>query len=301
MDPSDHLVSNGWCCARYGQEFVIYLTAGGSTTVTGLPAVYAAKWFNPRDGTNHSAVGGPVFTTPDGNDWALHIKAASSQPYHGTPAAVPGTIQAEDYDLGGEGVSYHDATIGNSGAVYRTDDVDLLAASDVGDGYSVVDTVAGEWLNYAVDVGVPGFYYLRLRTAAPASGGSLRVKLDGAEVMGPVTIPSTGAQEAWTIINTPNVQLDGGVHQLRIDVEAGGWNLNWMEVALAQRIVTSDFNADGDVDQEDFGFLQNCSSGFESYASGCDPADLDDDGIINITDFAIFESCFRGPNQDPGC
>ena len=38
---------------------------------------------------------------------------------------VPGRIEAEDYDLGGEGIAYHDTTPGNLGGIYRQDDVDI--------------------------------------------------------------------------------------------------------------------------------------------------------------------------------
>ena len=41
------------------------------------------------------------------------------------PLSVPGRIQAEDYNLGGEGVAYHDTTPGNTGGAYRQDDVDI--------------------------------------------------------------------------------------------------------------------------------------------------------------------------------
>ena len=40
-------------------------------------------------------------------------------PYSGTPLRLPGTIQAEHYDRGGEGVAYHDTTAGNKGDVLR--------------------------------------------------------------------------------------------------------------------------------------------------------------------------------------
>ena len=33
-------------------------------------------------------------------------------PFSGTPIALPGTIEAENYDKGGEGVAYHDTTAG---------------------------------------------------------------------------------------------------------------------------------------------------------------------------------------------
>ena len=60
-------------------------------------------------------------------DWLdsdLHADARDQ----GTPfkaLAIPGTIQAEDYNLGGEGVAYHDTTAGNEGGAYRHDDVDI--------------------------------------------------------------------------------------------------------------------------------------------------------------------------------
>jgi len=38
---------------------------------------------------------------------------------HNGPHQIPGILQAEDYDLGGEGVAYHDTTRENKGGVYR--------------------------------------------------------------------------------------------------------------------------------------------------------------------------------------
>lgn len=40
-----------------------------------------------------------------------------SLPFGGTPATVPGLIEAEEYDMGGQGVAYNDTTIENSGNV----------------------------------------------------------------------------------------------------------------------------------------------------------------------------------------
>src|SRR5207302_1992508 len=42
-------------------------------------------------------------------------------------ATLPGTIQAENFDTGGEGVAFHDTTKPNEGGVYRTDRPDLYA------------------------------------------------------------------------------------------------------------------------------------------------------------------------------
>jgi hypothetical protein len=73
--PSDNLVSSGWCFARPGESYIIYLRNGGITTVEGMPEAYLAYWFNPRDGSSFRAEGGPAFTSPDGNDWVLYITA----------------------------------------------------------------------------------------------------------------------------------------------------------------------------------------------------------------------------------
>jgi len=38
---------------------------------------------------------------------------AASLPWTGAAAAIPGTIQFENYDTGGEGVAYHDTSAAN--------------------------------------------------------------------------------------------------------------------------------------------------------------------------------------------
>jgi hypothetical protein len=90
MYPSDYLLTNGWCYARNGNDYIIYLRSGGSTTAANLPAAYTATWFNPRNGTQHTASGGPTFTAPDGNDWVLHIRSGGG----GEPPDEPLTLTA---------------------------------------------------------------------------------------------------------------------------------------------------------------------------------------------------------------
>src|SRR5258708_1004867 len=63
--------------------------------------------------------------------------SVGSTPFSGTPVAVPGTIEAEQFDNGGEGVAYHDLMAGNSGGQYRAADVDIESTTDVNGGYNV--------------------------------------------------------------------------------------------------------------------------------------------------------------------
>jgi hypothetical protein len=75
MVPADNLVSSGWSFARAGESYIVYLINGGTTEVERLPEEFSAYWFNPRDGSNMPAEGGPLFTSPDGHDWVLYITA----------------------------------------------------------------------------------------------------------------------------------------------------------------------------------------------------------------------------------
>ncbi|CAM9882538.1 unnamed protein product, partial [Laminaria digitata] len=73
--------------------------------------------------------------------------------YGGTPATIPGVIQAAEFDLGGEGVAYSDSTAGNIQGAFRPDeDVDINYRTAPGAGYNVAFFTAGEWMRYTVDV-----------------------------------------------------------------------------------------------------------------------------------------------------
>ena len=108
----------------------------------------------------------------------------------GTPAAIPGTIRAETFDNGGEGVAYHDTSAGNNGGKARATDVDIEASAD--GGYDIGWTTAGEWLNYTVNVGSTASYTVGLRVATP-SGATMHIGFNGSKhVWTTVSIPKTG-------------------------------------------------------------------------------------------------------------
>lgn len=71
-------------------------------------------------------------------------------PVDAVPSVInlPGRFQAEDYKVGGEGVGYHDTTVGNSGGAYRTDNVDIQTCTDGTSCYNINYIRSGEWLAY---------------------------------------------------------------------------------------------------------------------------------------------------------
>ncbi|MCW3058330.1 MAG: Carbohydrate binding family 6, partial [Capsulimonas sp.] len=157
--------------------------------------------------------------------------ASTSSPYGGTPWAIPGVIQSENFDLGGEGVGYHDGEAANNGGQYRTSEgVDIETASDTGGSYDVGFTSGGEWMKYTVNVATAGVHIVSFRVAAPSAGGSFHLQTpSGTNLTGSVAVPSTGGWQTWTTI-TANVTLPAGVQTLMLYEDGGGYNLNFMSV-----------------------------------------------------------------------
>src|SRR6185436_9304671 len=93
--------------------------------------------------------------------------SCSLSPYNGTHA-LPGTVQAEDFDNGDASCAYSDTDAANAGGGYRaSEQVDMEACTDTGGGFNVGWTAAGEWLKYTVSV-TAGTYSLNFRVASLA-------------------------------------------------------------------------------------------------------------------------------------
>jgi hypothetical protein len=163
---------------------------------------------------------------------------ASSSPYGGTARAIPGRIQAEDFDVGGEGVAYHDLDATNNGGQYRpAEGVDIEATTDTGGGYSVGWTQAGGWLQYTVNVQTAGTYTLAVRVAANGVGGTFHVEVNGTDKTGPLTVPNTGGWQQWQTVTKTGVSLSAGVQKLRIMLDTKGasnfvGNFNYLDLTL---------------------------------------------------------------------
>jgi arabinoxylan arabinofuranohydrolase len=103
---------------------------------------------------------------------------ATETPYTGGPYAIPGVIQAENYDFGLEGESYHDTSPGNAFGVYRGDSMDVGPIT--AGGYFIGNLANGEWAKYTVNVAAAGNYNLTYRYSSNTTlVTSFRVLLNG--------------------------------------------------------------------------------------------------------------------------
>jgi len=158
---------------------------------------------------------------------------AMQAPFNGAAHMIPGRIEAEEYDLGGEGLGYHEAnTNGNEGkAPFRNDEVDIEETGDDDGVYNVGYILEGEWLQYSIEVLASGVYDLNLRMAAEGSGKTLHIEIDGVNVTGPIEVPNTGGWQVWETVTVSDVSLSAGEHVMRIVFGSSYMNLNYVEFA----------------------------------------------------------------------
>jgi hypothetical protein len=148
--------------------------------------------------------------------------------FQGAPFHLGQTIRAEQFDTGGEGVSYHDTDGPNAEPHDRTDT-----------GVDVINRVlsyvrAGEWVEYTIDVPADGRYDFECRggnTFGPA--GVIRVKFDGVDKTGRIRVP--GPVGDYPVFRAAGLRLAAGRQVMRVvfDEEApqgyvGG--LEWFRI-----------------------------------------------------------------------
>jgi hypothetical protein len=154
-------------------------------------------------------------------------------PFTGSPITIPGKIEAENFDNGGQNIAYNDNTTGNTGNVYRSENVDIQATTDPGAGYAIGWIAQGEWLEYTVNVTTAGTYTLNARVSATAAGKTFHVELNGQNISGPIAVPVTGSFQTYaTTVNVTTPALTTGQKTLRIVMDATSMNINYLTFAL---------------------------------------------------------------------
>ena len=171
---------------------------------------------------------GRVYVPSFSNIVSAYGLAQAESPF--VTANIPGTIEAENVDNGGEGVSYHDVDLQNQGAAYRSGGVDIQPATE--GGFNVGWIATGEWLKYTVNVATTGTYNLTARVASQSGGGSFRVEVDGTDATGSIAVGATGGWATWATVTKNGVNLSAGQHTLRVFMVAAGFNLNNLTFSL---------------------------------------------------------------------
>ncbi len=159
------------------------------------------------------------------------------KPFHGSPVSVPGVLEAEDFDLGGEGLAYHDADAANIPGKYRTDEgVDIY--DRLGDGFHVGNAIPGEWMEYSLNVQSEGWYTISTHIAAVQEGGTFQLNVD--TVMSEIVTVKSSNSALNTLPYSTRMYLKAGEQILRFSIlSSPNYNIDKM---IFERATSADIS-----------------------------------------------------------
>lgn len=142
---------------------------------------------------------------------------------------IPGLLEGEHYDLGGNGNAYKDSDDENEGdAKFRTDEgVDIVKG---GTGMAIGYTTSSEWLEYTINVEKTSTYDL---TANASNGGGeikFDVYVDDAKVAS-FSGEKTSSWDTYTALTTTSKEIKEGKHILKVKFESNNNNLDYIKFA----------------------------------------------------------------------
>ena len=188
------------------------------------------------------------------------------KPFLGHPQAIPGRVQAEFYDLGGQGVTYNDSDAENQGSGnlntgdkwvdrFRKDEgVDIsytktgidktVDGADEKPGELYLGWAApGEWVKYTVEVREAGTYIVSAHLSSRTDAAEIRLAFDGAAPAGPIALPTTGHWHKWRVADRlAEVQLAKGLHVMTLSVlKEGNFNIDYLKFELSGQTAAPPF------------------------------------------------------------
>lgn len=165
----------------------------------------------------------------------IDFQLAERAPYDGV-IAIPGTIEAENFDEGGEGLSFHDSDANDEGnARYRYDNggVDIVQGNG---SYALGYTAQGEWTEYTVDVQEAGDYHFKAYVASGNDGASFDLQVadgDSYQTVASVKIPrnANGGWDDYQLVTGQLTQpLNAGEQVMRILITGPYGNIDKIEL-----------------------------------------------------------------------
>ena len=158
--------------------------------------------------------------------------ATAQTPFNGTPFAVDAdgiTIDATDYDNGGQDIAYHDAAglQGGSNGGHAGSDVEVTSGGDLG------WIANGEWVEYTIDVAKAGTYQLVFDAATPADGRSITAAFEqGGSFYETAStgVANTGSYTNFQPGQAIEVDLQAGQQTLRLTLNGGSFDFRSFDI-----------------------------------------------------------------------
>jgi hypothetical protein len=180
----------------------------------GLNSISISTNLVPTAGTKYPV---PVSIAPG-------VVTVPQAPYLGSPAAIPGTIESENYDFGGQGVSFNDNTTKDGTTTLRPDDkVDLGGGPN---GTIVVGWFeSGEWMEYTVNVQSGNYTINLLAASGIASPGELQLSLNDTS-FATIKVSTTNDWNVYSTFSVKNINLKARDNAVLRLTSTGGFNID---------------------------------------------------------------------------
>ena len=137
--------------------------------------------------------------------------------YGDNAVVIPGIVEAENFDIGDEGLTYHDLTAANAGNSYRLNEgVDIEARTE--GGYQVGYMESGEWLEYTINVTEAGNYKITAQVASMDGGGTFTLKFANGTTKS-IKAPKTSSWQTTAEVSA-DFSLLAGEQIMRLNVIA---------------------------------------------------------------------------------
>ena len=162
-----------------------------------------------------------------GTSDTVNIKAIKQKPFNNETHYIPGIIEAENYDEGGNNISYFDSDTINKGGEYRSDYVDI---GKINDTYYVGWTNPGEWLEYTISCDTTMKAEFIFNIAYENKDGEIHLEIDEKRITQNLFIKNTGGNLEFKEINFKDIILPEGVHKLRLFFDRGHPNVDKFEI-----------------------------------------------------------------------
>ena len=155
------------------------------------------------------------------------------------PIAIPGKVEAENYNKGGANKAYYDLSKGNEGGKFRKDDVDINQPNM---GLAVGHCQKTEWLKYTVNVAADGEYEISALVAGDNGTGSFVLYMDDKQIGSEMANERKGF-DTFTTVNGGKATLTKGEHELKIEITNDWIDIDYVEFkAVGTEAIVSNLN-----------------------------------------------------------
>ena len=231
------------CTKGNGGKLELHAGSESGSLLASMTIPSSSKWQeNTFDLSDASGVEDIFFVVKQGgfdfDYWYMEgaVPPVPQTAYNDKPAAIPGKIEAENYDVGGHNKAFYDMDRENQGKVYREDEVDIVAIDDskCGDaactGYAIGYTQEDEWVEYTINVAADAKYDITANIATAFETAGMQLFVDDKAITDAITFEKVDSVfTTYKVVDIGSVELTKGEHVLKLLITGAYLNVDWLQ------------------------------------------------------------------------